>query len=585
MLPISLLAGFTACKPSKKAPEEIPNRKWWKEAIVYQIYPRSFKDTDGDGIGDLRGIIEKLDYIKSLGVDAVWLNPIYASPNADNGYDISDYENIMEEFGTMDDFDEMLQGFHDRGIKLVMDLVVNHSSDEHEWFKQSRSSRKNPYRHFYHWWPAEDGPPPFRAGFFDPNGEAWLYDSTTQAYYLHYFGRKQPDLNWENPLVRQEIYDMMTRWFEKGIDGFRMDVIPFISKDTTWPMITAKELEEKHNGDWARYYASGPNLHTYLHEMNQKVLSQYDVMALGEGAGVTLDKALDFVDEEREELHLFFHFDGQSIGYSPEGYRRLDPQGWKLSDFKKVYTRWSDVFADKGWGSIYLGNHDQPRMVSRWGNDSPEFWAASSKMLTTFLLSMRGTPFFYFGDEIGMTNLRLDHMKDYKDIETLSWYEQLLAKGKDPAPYMEDWKITARENGRSPFQWNSSQNAGFTRGVPWLKINDNYKYINAESQEDDPQSILNYFRKMVQIRKTSPILVYGNYQMVQPDHEQVYAYTRKLGDAQMLVVLNFSKDTVNFNMPTNTFQLNPVINNYKKINFTGSTLHLKPYQAAIFASN
>ncbi|MBL7775918.1 MAG: alpha-glucosidase, partial [Saprospiraceae bacterium] len=455
-----------SCTLSTAPPKDATASDWWKTGVVYQIYPRSFKDSNGDGVGDLRGIIQELDYIKSLGIDIVWLNPVYSSPNDDNGYDISDYENIMAEFGTMADFDELLQGFHDRGIKLVMDLVVNHSSDEHEWFKQSRSARDNPYRNYYHWWPAEKGAPPYRRGFFDVNGEAWLYDTASNAYYLHYFGRKQPDLNWENEATRKEIYAMMHRWFKKGVDGFRMDVIPFISKDTTWPVITEEDLARRYKGDWATYYASGPNLHAHLQEMNREVLRHYDVMALGEGAGVTIDQALNFVAEDRGELDLFFHFDGQGLGYSAQGYRRMKPEGWTLAEFKDVYSRWSDVFAEKGWGSIYLGNHDQPRMVSRWGNDSPEYWAPSAKLLHTFLLSMRATPFLYHGDEIGMTNLRLDTIADYRDIETLSWYKLLSEKGENLASYLEDWKLTARENGRSPFQWNDRPNGGFTTGTP-----------------------------------------------------------------------------------------------------------------------
>ncbi len=392
-------------------------------------------------------------------------------------------------------------------------------------------------------------------------------------------------LNWENPQLRQEVYNMMTRWFEKGIDGFRMDVIPFISKDTTWPVITEEGLKEKYHGNWSEYYANGPYLHTYLHEMNQKVLSKYDVMALGEGAGVTIDQALDFVDGEREDLDLFFHFEGQEIGYSDMGYRRLKPEGWKLSEFKEVYSKWSDAFAEKGWGSIYLGNHDQPRMVSRWGNDEPEFWAASSKMLTTFLLSMRGTPFFYHGDEIGMTNLRLDSIKDYRDIETLSWYELLTEKGKDLAPYIEDWKITARENGRSPIQWDNSPNAGFTSGAPWLKVNENYKQINVETQENDPNSILNYFRKMARLRKDNLALVYGDYRLLLPDHEKIYSYTRTLGNNKVLILLNFSSDEVISDVPENILPEKVLINNLNSNPIEGKTIQLRPYQAAIISYN
>ncbi|HAP63931.1 MAG TPA: alpha-glucosidase, partial [Cytophagales bacterium] len=429
-----------ACSPT--AEEEHPlsanERAWWKEGIVYQVYPRSFQDTDGDGVGDLKGILQRVDYLDRLGIDIIWLNPIYGSPNDDNGYDISDYQAIMEGFGTMADFDTLLAALHDRGIRLVMDLVVNHTSDEHEWFQQSRASRDSPYRDYYHWWDAENGEPPHRAGFFDPEGKGWLYDEPTNAYYLHYFGRKQPDLKWETPKMRQEIYEMMHWWLKKGVDGFRMDVIPFISKDTTWPIVTEMELLERYQRNiWPAYYASGPNLHSYLQEMNREVLQAYDMMALGEGAGVTIDNAVDFVAKERNELDLFFHFDAVKMGYSKElGYKMLDSAWFDLIQFKDIHTQWSDVFAEQGWGSIYLGNHDQPRMVSRWGNDAPEHRAHSAKLLHTFLLSMRGTPFIYYGDELGMTNLRFDSIEQYRDIETLSWHSQLVSQGIDPAPYL-----------------------------------------------------------------------------------------------------------------------------------------------------
>ena len=381
---ISIILILLSCNDQPEPPEPgaEPNRTWWKEAVIYQIYPRSFKDTDGDGVGDLKGIIEKLDYIQSLGVDMVWLNPIYSSPNDDNGYDISDYRAIMKEFGTMEDFDRMLKGMHDRGIKFVMDVVVNHSSDEHEWFKQSRSSRDNPYRDYYHWWPAEKGKPNYRWSYFDEKGEAWRYDSLTDAYYLHYFSRKQPDLNWENPKVRQEVYDIMKFWAEKGVDGFRLDAFQFVSKDTTFPKLP--EGYEKDVRNVIKYYGMGPNLHGYLKEMNREVLSQYEVFAVSEGAGSTFEDAHNLVDADRNELQMAYHFEGMAVGNSLDGY--------ELSEFKKVYSRWDSAFAQDGWLSIFLANHDVPRMVSKFGNDSPEFRAPSSKMLNTFILSMRGTP-------------------------------------------------------------------------------------------------------------------------------------------------------------------------------------------------
>ena len=339
-------------------------RKWWKEAVVYQVYPRSFKDSNGDGVGDLKGMTSKLDYLKSLGIDVIWLNPVFSSPNDDNGYDISDYQGIMREFGTMQDFDELLRGMHDRGLKLILDLVANHSSDEHEWFRQSRSSRDNPYRNYYHWWPAEKGKPHARRSFFDVDGDGWELDKKTNSYYLHYFSRKQPDLNWENPRLREEMFAMMRFWLDKGVDGFRMDVIPFISKDTTFP-----EMPAQYNGDWGRFYANGPHVHEYLQEMNKTVLSKYDVMSVAEGAGVTTADALDYVDADRHELDMLYHFEGVSLGYLPNSLKVPDPKGYSLVEFKNIYSKWDGVFANKGWGTIYLGNHDQPRMTTRWGND------------------------------------------------------------------------------------------------------------------------------------------------------------------------------------------------------------------------
>ena len=351
---------------------DIKDRAWWKEAIVYQIYPRSFKDSDGDGVGDLKGIISKLDYLKNLGIDAIWLNPIYSSPNDDNGYDISDYRNIMKEFGTMDDFNALLKGMHERGIKLVMDLVVNHSSDEHKWFQESRKSRDNPYRNYYHWWPAEKGKPTYRWSFFDVNSEAWRYDSLTNAYYLHYFSKKQPDLNWENPKLRQEVYDIMKFWLDKGIDGFRMDAFQFASKDTSWPA-----LPKGYENDIIRYYGNGPHLHDYLQEMNREVYSKYDVMSVAEGAGKSPEDAMKFVDPARKELNIAYHFESVDIG------KRLSDLG--LVNYKKIFSKYDSAFKDKGWLAIFMANHDQPRMVSKFGNDSPEFRAASSKLLSTFV--------------------------------------------------------------------------------------------------------------------------------------------------------------------------------------------------------
>jgi oligo-1,6-glucosidase len=550
---------------------------WWKESIVYQIYPRSFKDTNGDGVGDIKGIISKLDYIKSLGIDVVWLNPIYASPNDDNGYDISDYEGIMKEFGTMRDFDNMLKGMHDRKIKLVMDLVVNHSSDEHKWFRESRKSRDNPYRDYYHWWPAEKGKPPHLFSFFDVNGSAWKYDRQTNSFYLHYFSEKQPDLNWENPKLRQEIYDMMNFWFKKGVDGFRMDVITLISKDTTFP-----ELPKKYNGDYIAYYADGPHLHKYLKEINKKVLSKYDVMSVAEGVGVTTVTAHNFVDPSRKELDMLYHFEGMELGYLPGQFKQMNPNGYSLVEFKKIYSKWDHVFAKKGWGTMYLGNHDQPRMVSRWGNDSPEFREASSKLLTTFILSMRATPYYYFGDELGMSNIKFERIEDYQDIETKNMYEKIKNEGGDLTYFLEGQKISGRDNGRTPFQWDNKANAGFTKGTPWLKINPNYTSVNVAAQEKDPNSTLHYFRKMVKLRKTLPELIYGECKLLDKDNKNIYAFTRIFGNKKILVILNFSKKNVMFDLSSSIGIVKTVlINNFNNYKITNNSIDLKPYQAMI----
>ena len=559
---------------SEKANEGGNAKKWWKEAVVYQIYPRSFKDSNGDGIGDLRGITSKLDYLKSLGVDVIWLNPIFSSPNDDNGYDISDYQGIMKEFGTMQDFDELLKGMHDRQLKMVMDLVVNHSSDEHEWFKQSRSSRDSPYRDYYHWWPAEKGKPNPRRSFFDVNGDAWKFDELTNSYYLHYFSQKQPDLNWENPKLREEIFSMMRFWFDKGVDGFRMDVIPFISKDTTFP-----EMPAEFKGDWGRFYANGPHVHQYLQEMNKKALSKYDVMTVAEGAGVTAADALDYVDADRNELNMLYHFEGVSLGYLSDSLKIPDPKGFSLIEFKKIYSKWDGVFADKGWGTIYLGNHDQPRMVTRWGNDAPQWRELSSKMLTTFLFTMRATPYYYAGDELGMSNIKFDRIEDYRDIESLNWYQQIKNKGGDLRQFMEAQKIAARDNGRTPFQWDIAPSAGFTSGTPWLKVNPNYQTVNVAAEDNDPNSCLNYFRKIVKLRKDNSVLIYGNYTLLDRDNPDVYTYTRELDGKRILVLLNFRDKAASAKTGLDLSKAKVLLGNYPT---ASPSAQLRPYEAVIY---
>ncbi len=548
------------------------DQKWWKEGIIYQIYPRSFKDSNGDGVGDIRGVIEKLDYIESLGVTMVWMNPFFESPNVDNGYDVSDYRAIQPEFGTMEDFDELLNGLHERNIKFVLDVVVNHSSDQHEWFKQSRSSRDNKYRDYYHWWPAEKGKPNYRYSLFDAKGEAWKYDEQTDAYYLHYFAQEQPDLNWENPEVRQEVYDIMKFWAGKGVDGFRLDAFQYVSKDTSFP-----KLPEGYEKDVIKYYGMGPNLHKYLKEMNKEVLSKYDVFAVSEGVGSTFQDAHDLVDADRNELQLAYHFKGMNIGNSLKGY--------DLSEFKEVYSEWDSAFAEKGWLSIFLANHDVPRMVSKFGNDSEEFRVASAKMLNTFLLTMRGTPYTYFGDEIGMENIDFQDIDQYQDIAAINGYKKAKSEGKDMDEFMKELNFLSRDNARTPMQWDTTANAGFTTGNPWLPINENYKEVNVAIENDNPDSVLNYFRELTKLRKNHKTLVYGDYQLIQKEHPEIYAYKRSLQDEKLLILLNFSEKESQIKIDGLDTPPEILVNNYKELQQQENNFILKPYQSLILKMN
>lgn len=570
---ISVLLVSCKTKSKQDSTETKTEKKWWKEATVYQIYPRSFKDSDGDGIGDLKGIISKLDYIKSLGIDAVWLNPIYASPQKDNGYDISDYENINPQFGTMADFDTLLKGFHDRGIKVMMDMVLNHCSDEHKWFQEAKKSRTSPYYNYFHWWPAEKGEPPYRWSIFDEKAYGWEFNKETNSYYLHYFADFQPDLNWENPALRQDIYKMMRMWLDKGVDGFRMDALAFIAKDTTWP-----PLPKEYNGNWGLYYASGPGLHDYIQEMNREVLSKYDAATVAEALG-DIPRVKKFVDEDRKELNMAYNFEAIDFGYLPGEYKMPDPKGYDLVQWKKIYYKWDSAFTDKGWGTMYLANHDQPRMLTRWGNDTPEFREYSSKLLTTFILSMRATPYYYFGDEIGMNNIKFDKVEQYNDVELLTNYAQVKAKGGDLKRFLEGMKISSRDNGRTPMQWDTTVNGGFGSGKPWLPVNANYTTINVAAEENDPRSILNYFRKMNKLRKENEVLVYGKFSLVDAANPDVFAYTRELNGRKLLVMLNFRSQSVKSNTGLDVSKAKVLISNYPAASMDGS---LKPYEAVIY---
>ena len=549
----------------------LQERNWWKEGIIYQIYPRSFKDTSGNGVGDLQGIIQKLDYIESLGVTMVWLNPIYESPNDDNGYDISDYRAIMKEFGSMTDFDELLEGLHKRGMKFIMDVVVNHSSDEHEWFQQSRSSRDNPYRDYYHWWPAEKGKPNHRWSFFDENSDAWKYDKQTDAYYLHYFSQKQPDLNWENPKVRQEVYDIMKFWADKGVDGFRLDAFQYVSKDITFPPFP--EGYDINIPNVIKYHGMGPHIHTYLKEMYEQVLSKYDVFAVSEGVGSTLEDAHNLVDEDRKELQMAYHFEATDMVTTLEK--------CTLAQFKESFTKWDTSFAEKGWISIYLSNHDQSRFVNRYGSDKPAFKDYSAKLLNTFILSMRGTPYTYYGDELGMTNIGFTKIEQYKDIAAINGYKKAATDGEDLDLHLKNLNLLSRDNGRTPMQWDDTNNAGFSSETPWLPVHENHTTVNVANQQNDHNSVLNHFRKMVALRKDNLLLVYGKYEILQEEHPTIYAYSRTLDDEQMKILLNFSELTSKINLLDLGLYKEVLINNYNELLIDKNTITLQPYQAVV----
>ncbi len=470
-------------------------KQWWKESVVYQIYPRSFMDSNGDGIGDLRGIISKLDYLQKLGIDVVWLSPVYESPNDDNGYDISDYRKIMTEFGTMEDWEELLHEMHKRNIKLMMDLVVNHTSDEHNWFIESRKSKDNPYRDYYIWRSGKEGKEPnnWESAF---SGSAWQYDETTDEYYLHLFSKKQPDLNWDNEQVRKDVYDMMKFWFEKGIDGFRMDVINFISKEEGLPTV---ETEEKGYVSGHQYFMNGPNIHTYLHEMNREVLSKYDIMTVGEMPGVTTEEAKLYTAEERQELQMVFQFEHMDLDSGEGG--KWDIKPYSLLTLKQNLTKWQKALEYTGWNSLYWNNHDQPRVVSRFGNDTT-YRIEAAKMLATVLHMMKGTPYIYQGEEIGMTNVRFDSINEYRDIETLNMYrEKVIERGENEEQVMQSIYVKGRDNARTPMQWNQDKHAGFTTGEPWIRVNPNYKEINVEQALQDSESIFYYYKKLIELRK------------------------------------------------------------------------------------
>lgn len=517
-------------------------KKWWKESVVYQIYPRSFMDSNGDGIGDLQGIISKLDYLNDLGVDVIWLSPVYESPNDDNGYDISDYQAIMREFGTMKDWDELLEEIHRRDMKLIMDLVVNHSSDEHNWFVEAKKSTENPYRDYYIWRKGKEGEEP-NNWYSNFGGSAWQYDEQTDEYFLHLFSKKQPDLNWENSKLRNEIYEMMRWWLDKGIDGFRMDVINFISKPDE--MLDGEPKLGKKYASGSKYYRNGPRIHDYLQEMNEKVLAHYDVMTVGEMPGVTPELAEDYTKEENKELNMVFQFEHMGLDNGPNGKWDLKPLD--LLDLKKNLTKWQKALEDKGWNSLYFNNHDQPRIVSRFGNDST-YRVESAKMLATLLHMMKGTPYVYQGEEIGMTNVQFASIEDYRDIEILQFYQEQLAEGIPVEKMMESIYAKGRDNSRTPMQWDNTENAGFTTGTPWIKVNPNYKNINVQDAISDPDSVYHYYRKLISLRKKHEVIVYGRYDLLLENHSEIFAYKRSLNEETLLVLCNFSEKELEINL-------------------------------------
>ncbi|MCP1102073.1 oligo-1,6-glucosidase [Aequitasia blattaphilus] len=552
-------------------------RNWWKESVVYQIYPRSFKDSNGDGIGDIKGIIEKLDYLKELGVNVLWLSPVFESPLDDNGYDISDYRKILNDYGTMEDYEELIAKAHERGLKILMDLVVNHTSDEHPWFIESRKSKENPYRDYYIWKYPKDGKEPNNWGATF-GGSAWEYDNETGMYYLHCFSKKQPDLNWENEAVRNDVYDMMNWWCEKGIDGFRMDVISMISKDQSFP---DGKVYGGLYGDGAPYYMNGHRIHEFLREMNREVLAKHDIMTVGETAGVTIEEAKMYAGEDADELNMVFQFEHVSIGDGPYG--KWTTNRYDFMEYKKIMIKWQEELQGKAWNSLYLGNHDQPRSVSRFGDDSEEYREISAKMLATCIHMMQGTPYVYQGEEIGMTNAYFEDISMYKDIESLQYYEELTGAGlMEPEEMMECLKLRSRDNARTPMQWDDTVNGGFTEGTPWINVNSNYSRINVEHQIKEKDSIFQYYKELIQLRKENEVIVYGSFTAINREDEKIFAFKRELDEKKLLVLCNYSKEETAFKVPEEfTPEKGEVLISNYRVNEWKEEMILRPYEAIV----
>ncbi|MDN3017519.1 alpha-glucosidase [Paenibacillus sp. BSR1-1] len=552
------------------------NKKWWKEAVAYQVYPRSFMDSNGDGIGDLKGVTSKLDYLKELGIDVIWLSPMYKSPNDDNGYDISDYQDIMEEFGTMADFDELLQGVHQRGMKLILDLVINHTSDEHPWFIESRSSKDNPKRDWYIWRDGQDGMEPNNwESIF--SGPAWKYDEETGQYFMHIFSTRQPDLNWENPDVRNALHNMVNWWLDKGIDGFRVDAISHIKKEPGFP-----DMPNPEDLDYVPcfpYMMNVDGIDDFLSELAEKTIKNYDVMTVGEANGVGLDDADKWVGEENGYFNMIFQFEFLDL-WDKDADGSID-----VRKLKKVLTKWQKGLEGRGWNALFIENHDQPRRVSSWGNDQ-DYWKESAKMLGALYFLMKGTPFIYQGQEIGMTNVQFSSIDEYNDVGMINYYKIETAKGRSHDEVMKVIWEKGRDNSRTPMQWSSGNMGGFTIGdQTWLGVNPNYKEINVAAQLEDPDSILSFYKKLICLRKENPLFVYGTYELLLANHPKLFVYTRQLGSRKAIVINNFSKKETRFKLPsTVSYSASELIlNNY---DVTGQKLRkeftLKPYETRVY---
>lgn len=554
------------------------NLEWWKKSVVYQIYPRSFYDSDGDGIGDIQGIISKLDYLKQLGIDVIWLSPVYDSPNDDNGYDIRDYQQIMNEFGTMEDFDELLIQAKERGLKIIMDLVVNHTSDEHSWFVESKSSLDSTYRDYYIWSKGFENEPPNNWGSFF-SGSAWEHDASTNESFLHLFSKKQPDLNWEHEPLRQEIYEMMKFWLDKGISGFRMDVINLISKHTEFP--DGEVHPGQRFGDGSPYYMNGPKIHEYLKEMNEEVLSKYDILTVGEMPGVTPEDSKQYTNPSSKELNMVFTFEHMSLDSGP--FEKWDLKPLNLIDLKENFEKWQTGLHEIGWNSLYWNNHDQPRIVSRFGNDT-EFRVESAKMLATCLHMMQGTPYIYQGEEIGMTNVKFASIEQYKDLETLNMYNEKIEQGVSSEHILQSIYAKGRDNARTPMQWSNKKHGGFTVGMPWIEVNPRYTEINVEESLQNKNSIFAHYQQLIKMRKEIDVITTGDFNLVYKDHPQVFAYERANKEENILVVCNFSDQELTFQdeVLNKYLEKNEIlIQNYSDVLVT-NTLHLRPYETVCY---